>query len=83
MDFHHPQFREWHEAERSAREAEQALYSKLCDGNTPDQVTQGELDRARALHRNATALMSQLLSDVRKAAESLRFGLAKQPRWQK
>jgi len=69
---HHPQFFQWHEAERSARDAEQKLYSKLCDGEMPDPITQEELDSVRALRRAATLLMGQMLSDMRETAESLK-----------
>ena len=81
MGIHHPEFRQWREAERSARNAEQALYSKLRDGQIPDRITQEELDRVRALRQRASLLMSRMLSDMRETAESLKFDCSTRSPW--
>lgn len=77
MEFHHPQFLQWHEAERSAREAERELYSKLCNGKVSAPITQEDLDRVCALRQTAAALMRQMLSEMRETAESMKFDRAR------
>jgi len=77
----HPQFEEWKETERQAAEAERELYSKLCDCSIPCEVTQEELARVRQLRQRSSSLMRQMLSDLREAAESLKFRPASQSSW--